>query len=105
MKTYYTYILKCSDNSFYTGITNDIEKRVIEHNSGCNRNAYTFSRKPVALVWFEVFMNPNEAILMEKKIKGWSRRKKEALINKDWDNLIEFSKNYTEHKKSSTGSD
>ena len=102
MKQYYVYIVKCSDNSYYTGITNSIERRMYEHNSGLNNVSYTFKRKPVELVWFETFLNSNEAILIEKKIKGWSRRKKEALITENWDKLIEYSKNNTEYGKSST---
>ena len=97
MKQYYTYILKCSDNSYYTGVTNDLERRIREHQSGSKKTAYTFSRRPITLVWFESFLNINEAILIEKKIKGWSRRKKEALINEDWNKLIEYSRNYTEY--------
>ena len=48
------------------------------------------------MVWFESFSDPTQAIMIEKQIKGWSRRKKEALINEDWDKLVEYSKNYTE---------
>jgi putative endonuclease len=105
MKLFYVYILKCSDDSYYTGITNNIDLRLQEHNSDKNFFAYTFSRRPVALVWFEQFTNPNEAIAKEKQLKGWSRKKKEALINSNWDDLVKLSKNYTDIKKSSTGSD
>jgi len=101
MKQYYVYIVKCNDASYYTGVTNSIERRMYEHNTGFNRSAYTFNRKPVKLVWFETFSDINEAILIEKKIKGWSRRKKEALITENWDKLVEYSKNYTEYGKSS----
>ena len=105
MKLYYVYILKCSDNSYYTGISNNIERRLQEHNSDKNLVTYTFSRRPVELVWFEKFTNPDEAIAKEKQLKGWSRKKKEALINQNWDNLVKLSKNYTDFKKSSTSSD
>ncbi|WP_299603648.1 GIY-YIG nuclease family protein [uncultured Aquimarina sp.] len=96
MKQYYVYIIKCKDNSFYVGITNNLERRTYEHNKGLNQDCYTFNRKPVELKWFETFIDPNQAIKIEKQLKGWSRRKKIALIEKDWDKLIEFSKNYTE---------
>ena len=66
---------------------------------GLSLSAYTFSRRPVELVWVETFTDPNIAIEYEKKIKGWSRRKKEALINEDWDKLVKFSKNYTQFGK------
>ena len=105
MKQYYVYIVKCSDQSYYTGVTNNLERRLYEHNSGLEKHAYTFKRKPVKLVWLETFSDINEAITIEKKIKGWSRRKKEALISEDWDKLVEYSKNYTQHGRSSTGSD
>jgi len=96
MNSYYTYIIKCSDNSFYTGVTNDLERRFEEHTKGLNNKCYTFDKRPLELVWFETFANPNEAIKIEKQIKGWSRRKKKALIEKDYDRLIEYSKNYTQ---------
>ncbi|MCL9809588.1 GIY-YIG nuclease family protein [Flavobacterium luminosum] len=113
MKNYFVYILECNDNSYYTGITNDFERRLDEHLSGKNPKSYTYERRPLKLVWFESFVDPDEAIAMEKKIKGWSRRKKEALMNQDWEKLVEYSKNYTQYqnfilvpfKKSSTSSD
>ena len=99
MKLYYVYIVRCSDNSYYTGMTNSIDRRLFEHNSGKNPDSYTFNRRPVELVWFESFSDPTQAIMIEKKIKGWSRRKKEALINEDWDKLVQYSKNYSEFGK------
>ena len=105
MKQYYVYILKCADNSYYTGVTNSLERRMSEHNSGRSKTAYTYNKRPLDLVWFESFTDVEEAIDIEKKIKGWSRRKKEALINDDWDKLVEYSKNYTQYGKSSTSSD
>ena len=99
MKTYFVYIVKCKDNSFYTGFTNNIERRLYEHNTGIDKNSYTYSRKPVELVWYEMFTDPAQAIIIEKKIKGWSRRKKQALIDEDWDKLVKLSKNYTQFGK------
>ena len=99
-KTYFVYILKCSDYSFYIGITNDLERRIIEHQSGKSKSSYTFSRRPIELKWYLECSEPNEAIILEKKLKGWSRRKKQALIDENWDNLVKFSKNYTENKDS-----
>ena len=91
MKNYYVYILLCKDNSYYTGITNNIEKRILEHNHSTNKTSYTYSRRPVRIVYQEIFQNPNEAILWEKRIKGWSRKKKEALINGDFEELKRLS--------------
>jgi len=59
MKFYYVYILRCKDDSLYTGITNDLERRVNEHNDGRLPNAYTFSRRPVKLEFYQDFMEPN----------------------------------------------
>ncbi len=88
---YYVYILKCSDNSYYTGITNDIERRLREHNEGIDKKSYTYRRRPVELVFFERFSNPTHAIEFEKQIKGWRREKKEALIKRDWELLKQLS--------------
>ena len=90
MKNYWVYILKCSDGSYYTGVTNDLERRVFEHNAGAGCS-YTKSRRPVELVFSEVFGNILDAIAAEKQIKGWRRSKKEALINGDWDKIVELS--------------
>lgn len=108
MRKYYVYILRCSDDSYYTGMTNNLERRLIEHKTK-TAFGYTFKRLPVKLVWYLECTQPNEAINLEKKIKGWSRKKKESLINENWDDLVRFSKNYTEYgkpkKTSSTSSD
>ena len=95
MHKYTVYILKCSDGSYYTGVTNDIERRLYEHNEGENRKAYTFSRRPVKVVFEENFHDINQAIAFEKQIKGWRRAKKEALINREWGELPELSLRYS----------
>ncbi|PIQ72895.1 hypothetical protein COY13_04515 [Candidatus Roizmanbacteria bacterium CG_4_10_14_0_2_um_filter_36_35] len=100
--SYLVYILKCSDNSYYVGITNNVEKRVWEHNQGIVRG-YTFKRKPVRLVYFQEFKDVNEAIAFEKQLKGWRRVKKEALINKNIDKLKKLTKGYNSHPSSSSG--
>ena len=92
MKNIFVYIVLCNDFSYYTGVTNNIEKRIIEHNSGVDRKSYTFSRRPVKLVYLERFIDPEKAIRREKQIKGWSRKKKTALIEKNLNKLHEFSK-------------
>ena len=99
MRLYFVYILKCKDNSFYTGFTNNLERRLYEHNAGLSKDSYTYDKRPVELVWYEMFTEPTQAILIEKKIKGWSRRKKQALIDEDWDKLVKYSKNYTDFGK------
>ncbi len=74
-------------NYDYVGITSNLDRRITEHNSGKYPEAYTFSRRPVELVWYQDFLEPNQAISFEKKIKKWSRKKKEAIINGNWDLL------------------
>lgn len=100
MYSYYVYILKCSDNSFYTGITNNIEKRIQVHKSGFNKESYTYKRRPIELKFYQEFNDVLQAIYFEKKIKGWSRAKKQALINGDWDMLQILSecRNATHYK-------
>ncbi len=98
MNRYYVYILLCADDSFYTGITNDLERRIGEHNSDNPSVSYTSKRRPVRLVFFEEFNDVNQAIELEKQIKGWSKRKKIAFIDEDWERLKLYSKNYSEYK-------
>ncbi|MFC4720954.1 GIY-YIG nuclease family protein [Geojedonia litorea] len=87
MKIYYVYILKCADTTYYTGMTSDLTKRVMEHQSGKYKDSYTYARLPVELVYYTDFTNVEMAIDVEKQIKKWSRAKKEALINKEFDRL------------------
>ena len=84
-------MLKCTDDSFYVGVTNDIERRIMEHNWGEDKSAYTYNRRPVKLVWSEYYNDVNQAIEKEKQLKGWSRKKKQALIDGDFDLLIHLS--------------
>ena len=87
------YILRCSDGSYYTGLTKQpIEARVWEHNNEPNPKAYTFSRRPVQLVFTETYDRMLDAIARERQIKGWSRAKKEALIALDYLALPALSK-------------
>lgn len=89
VKYLYVYILKCSDNTYYTGITNNPERRLIQHQRGLKKDSYTSSRLPVELVYNDLFTDFNLAIEWEKKIKNWSRAKKEALIKQNWNKLKE----------------
>jgi putative endonuclease len=91
MKSYHVYIVQCSDKTYYTGITNNLDRRLFEHNEGINPTAYTFSRRPVVLKYTETFNNPMDAIIFEKKIKNWSRKKKEALIKNDHEEIRRLS--------------
>jgi len=83
VKLSFVYIIHCSDGTYYTGITSNLEKRIFEHKSGKHPDSYTFSRRPLSLVFFCEFTDINLAIEKEKQIKKWSRVKKEALIKGD----------------------
>jgi len=100
MKLLYVYILECADDSFYVGVTNNVGRRFIEHITGHNEQSYTYSRRPLKLVFCKEFNSPMKAIRYEKQLKGWSRSKKIALINFDYDNLHKLAecKNNTSHK-------
>lgn len=86
----YTYILKCADGSYYTGSTKDIDRRLIQHQNGEGAN-HTRKFGPVELVFVEEFQRIDHAFHREKQIQGWSRRKKEALIRGDFENLSPLS--------------
>ena len=92
MKTYSVYILKCSDGSYYSGITSNLEQRLVNHNRGKHQNSFTYTRRPVTLVFHAEFTDPEKAIRIEKQIKKWSRTKKEALIAEDYASLIELAR-------------
>lgn len=87
----WVYILECADKSYYTGSSLDLEKRLHEHNLGIF-DGYTAKRRPLNLVFFSELPTIQDAFLRERQIKGWTRRKKQALINGEWKKLIEFSK-------------
>ncbi|MFC4721163.1 GIY-YIG nuclease family protein [Geojedonia litorea] len=96
MKFYFVYILLCADKSYYTGITNNLEYRLIQHQNGL-ASAYTAKRLPIRLEWHLQCTDPKDAIAIEKQLKGWSRKKKQALIEGKWEDLVKFSKNYSEY--------
>ena len=100
MKKYYVYIIECSDKFLYTGITNNLERRFTEHQKGLNSDCFTFTRRPLELIFHQDFNEVDQAIYFEKKIKKWSRKKKLALINGDFDMLQILSecRNATHHK-------
>jgi tRNA/rRNA methyltransferase len=82
--SFWTYILRCADGSYYVGHTDDLEGRFAAHQSGLIEG-YTQKRRPVEPVWSQEFGERDEAFRAERQIKGWSRAKKEALIRGDWD--------------------
>lgn len=96
----YMYILQCSDGSYYTGSTKDLELRLKQHQAGEGAN-HTKKHLPVELVYFEAFTRINDAFYCEKQIQGWSRKKKEALINNNFEKLPELSIAYRDKVASS----
>ena len=100
MKSYFVYIIECNDKSYYTGITNDISRRIDEHNSGGVKNSYTYTRRPVNLLFSQEFNDVEQAIVFEKKIKKWSRSKKEAMIRGNFDllQILSECRNATHYK-------
>ncbi|WP_029035313.1 GIY-YIG nuclease family protein [Salinimicrobium terrae] len=92
MKLSYVYILKCTDDTYYTGITSNLQKRLVEHQSAKYPESYTAKRLPVELVFYAEFTDINIAILQEKQIKSWSRAKKEAAIEGRFEDLPNLAK-------------
>ena len=88
---WFLYILECSNGSFYTGVTDNVEKRIAKHNSGKGAY-YTKLRSPVRFLYQESHRSKTEALLREQQIKRWSKSKKLALIKSDKQLLIELSK-------------
>ena len=102
----YMYILECADGSYYTGSTKDLERRLWEHQNSLGAN-YTRKRLPVKLVYYEEYNRIDEAFYREKQVQGWSRKKKQALIEGRYQDLPILSRNYTQFGRppvASTGS-
>ncbi len=89
----WVYMLRCADQSFYVGSTSyeDVGKRVDEHNDD-KFDGYTHSRRPVVLVWSEWCSDLRNAQELERKIKGWGRAKKQALVERDWSKIQMLAK-------------
>ncbi|HEX5507117.1 MAG TPA: GIY-YIG nuclease family protein [Pseudolabrys sp.] len=98
----FVYMLRCADGSYYVGSAtgDDLSKRIAEHQSG-SYPGYTWSRRPVKLVWSEHFDRITDAIAVERKLKGWGRAKKEALIDEDWVSIRTLSKRRAGRERSS----
>ncbi|MBL7855078.1 MAG: GIY-YIG nuclease family protein [Cyclobacteriaceae bacterium] len=84
---YFVYIVECADGLYYTGVTNNLDKRLHEHNEGVDPKSFTYRRRPVKLRYWLEFQDVNQAIEWEKQLKGWGRKKKEALFNEDWEKI------------------
>jgi putative endonuclease len=98
-KEYHVYIAECSDKSYYTGVTNSVERRLWEHNNDENKKHYTYKRRPVILKFVETYEDINDAIAREKQIKRWNRKKKEALIKQRYEDLPDLARGKKGHMK------
>jgi len=87
---FWVYLLRCADGSYYAGHTDKLEQRLGEHQAGYGSD-WTLRRRPVELVWCEVLPTRDEAFAFERRLKGWTRAKKEALIIRDWDRVHELA--------------
>jgi putative endonuclease len=86
-------------------VTNDLERRLWEHQEGYTKNCYTYTRRPVELKYSEHYHDINNAIAREKQLKGWSRKKKEALFKEDWDEIKKLAKSKSQQAQSDKTSD
>lgn len=103
----YMYILLCNDGSYYTGSTSNLHKRIKQHFAGEGAN-HTKKHPPVKLLYYEEFSRIDDAFYREKQVQGWSRKKKEALINGEYEKLPELSKSYSKRSvvpSTSSGTD
>lgn len=105
MKEFCVYILQCKDGSYYTGMTSNLQQRLLQHETGSFPDCYTYNKRPLRLMFCQIFQDFNQAMLFEKKIKGWSRKKKQALIESRWEDLPKLSRNYTQFGKPENSSD
>lgn len=99
---FWVYILRCRDGTYYTGHTDDLEKRMAEHAQGLGSD-WTRRHRPVELVWCEDAPTRYEALAFERRVKNWSRAKKEALIAGDWKRVGYFAKPPHERPSTSLG--
>jgi predicted GIY-YIG superfamily endonuclease len=89
---FWTYMLRCSDKRYYTGHTEDLDVRLAQHQQGYFKTCWTYTRRPVELVWCEAFPTREEALAAERMVGGWSRAKKEALIRGDWERISLYAR-------------
>ena len=101
--SFWTYLLRCSDYTFYCGHTDNLAARIGHHQTGAN-GGHTKHRRPVTLVWCQDFPSRLEALEAERRIKGWGRAKKEALIRGDWARVSLLARNRQGSGRPSTSS-
>ena len=89
---FFVYILRCADGHYYVGHTDDLDRRMAQHSDGV-ASAFTAKRRPLTLLWASDFPSRETAFDLERKLKGWSRAKKEAFMRGDFGALPELSRN------------
>ena len=88
---FWVYMLQCADDSYYVGHTNDLEQRILQHQTG-DLQGYTATRRPLRVVFTQEFPSREEALAAELQIKGWSRKKKHALVRGDWSEMSRLAR-------------
>jgi putative endonuclease len=101
--SFWMYMLRCVDDSYYVGHTDNLEQRIFAHAQGAVPDCYTESRRPVSLAYSHAFPTRYEALAMERRVKGWSRAKKEALMRGDWAEISRLAKAKQIHPSTSSG--
>jgi predicted GIY-YIG superfamily endonuclease len=96
---FWVYILHCADGSYYTGHTDNLEMRIQQHHAGAISSCYTVNRRPLKLVFSQDFPTREEALASEQQLKGWSRKKKEAMMRGDWAEVSRLAKSKTAHQE------
>ena len=96
--SFWVYILRCADDSYYIGHTDNLEQRIAQHHSGA-LGGYTATRKPVELVFAQECVTREEALRAEQQLKGWSRKKKEAIMRGDWTAVNQLSRGKHKHQR------
>ena len=99
---FWVYILHCADGSYYTGHTDDLERRMAQYQAG-ECSGYTASRLPVKCLWSQETVTREEALAAERQIKGWSRKKKEAMMCGDWAEVSRLAQSKSTHPSTSSG--
>lgn len=99
---FWTYMLHCAGGTFYVGHTDNLEQRIGQHEQG-GIAGFTSDKLPVKLVWCECFTQRIEALEMERRLKGWSRAKKLALIRGDWDRISALARNRKDDPSTGSG--
>jgi putative endonuclease len=89
---FWVYILRCADASYYVGHTDHLERRLQQHQDG-SCGCYVADRRPFEVLWTQSFITRDEALAAERQIKGWSRKKKEAMIRGDWAEVSRLARN------------